>query len=304
MDKVAAYQCVLLSELPGVGPRGLARIVGAIRDRGWNLADFLQQPAAVYREEYRLPERAVWCLTRGRVAHEQRCAELADRLIEHGGMALLSGMRGYPRAWEQYLNLPPPLVFSLGDTALLELPAVAVLNSRTPSATAIAATRDIVARAAAEGFAVACGAMKLGHRVAAAAARALRAPRGIVLDPGRFYPLGDETPRDNLGLTAGHLRLDRTRTLVLSPFRLYNHAAPANGARRDALIAALADLVLCVEARAGGHMERLGLDMLARGKVVGNWLGQNRALVAAGGRALGPEDLRSGLRVLLPEEFE
>lgn len=301
MDKVTAYQCVLLSELPRVGPRGVARILATNRARHRSPDEFLRLPESAYREEYRLPPAAVECLSGGRAAYERHCERLAERFTGHGGVALILGGPGYPCAWEQYLRVPPPVVFALGDTDLLQLPAAAVLNSRTPSSDAIVATQAVIEIAAGEGFAVATGAMKLGHRVAAAAARAARAPRIIVLDRGLFAALGDETERDIFGLTSGHLRLDRTRTVVLSAFRLDNHAAPANGARRDALIAALADLVICVDARSGGHMEQLGLGMLARGKVVASWRGQNQALVAAGARMLDDRDLAAGLTLLLAE---
>jgi len=301
MDKVTAFQCVLLSELPQVGPKSLARILAVNRRRGRGLDEFFRLPEAIYRDDYGLPEAALECLGRRRSLYEQRCDMLAERFTGHGGVALVLGAAGYPRAWEQYLAAPPAVVFAIGEADLLEQPAAAVLNSRTPSAEAIVATRVVVETAAREDFAIASGAMKLGHRVAAASARAAQAPRIVVLDRGIFAALGDETERDIFGLTSGHLRLDRTRTLVLSPFRLNNHAAPANGARRDALIAALADLVILVEARPGGHMERLGLDMLARGKVVVSWRGQNHALVAAGARPLGEQDLAGGLAQLLAE---
>ncbi len=301
MDKISAYHCVLLSELPRVGPRGLARVLTINRAQGRALEEFFRLPEAVYRDPYRLSEEAVACLTLFRDQYERRCGMLAERFIEHGGHPLLLGAHGYPAVWEHYLKAPPPVVFALGDTALLQSPAAAVLNSRLPSSGAMVATRQIVEAAALGGFAVVSGAMKLGHRIAAASARAAQTPRVIILDRGLFAALGDETERDIFGLTSGHLRLDRTRTLVLSPFRLNNHAAPANGARRDALIAALADLVIAVEARSGGHMEQLGLDMLARGKTVVSWGAQNARLVAAGARALGPDDLQSGLATLLPE---
>jgi predicted Rossmann fold nucleotide-binding protein DprA/Smf involved in DNA uptake len=299
MDRLTALRAVLLSELPQVGARSIERIIALNRSLGRSLDQFVRLPPAALREEYKLPPEAVECLTRHRQAYEEHCASLADRLLRHGGEALLSSDPRYPQAWVQYLSHPPPLVYGFGDESLLQLPTAAVLNSRAPSAEAMIATRAVVERAARDGFCVASGAMKLGHRIAAASARAAQAARIIVLDRGLFAALGDETERDIFGLASGHLRLDRTRTLVLSPFRLRNHAAPMNGARRDALIAALADVVLCIEARPGGHMEALGLDMLARGKPVISWRGSNPALLAAGARALDERDLSGGLPALL-----
>lgn len=299
MERSTALHVVQLAELPRVGPKGMGRILSLNRALGRSLPQFFHLPAAVYEDQYHLAPAAVECLTRHRNAYEEHCAALAERLRGHGGLALLSGEADYPRAWVQYLSQPPPVVFALGDTALLQSPTAAVLNSRSPSVEAIIATRAIVERAARDGFCVASGAMKLGHRIAAASARAAQAARIIVLDRGLFAAVGDESERDIFGLASGRLRLDRSRTLVLSPFRLNNHAAPMNGARRDSLIAALADVVICVEARPGGHMEDLGLDMLARGKPVASWRGANRTLTAAGARSLEQHDLAAGLPLLL-----
>ena len=301
MDRQTAIHIVKLTELPHTGPKTLSRVLKLNRSLGRSLEQFFHLPAAAYRDEYRLSAPAVECLTQQRRAFDEHGSYLAQRLLDHGGQPLLCGDPEYPAAWIQFLAQPPPFVFALGDTALLQHPTAAILNSRSPSAEAIIATRRIVERAARDGFGVASGAMKLGHRIAAASARAALAARIIVLDRGLFAALGDETERDIFGLTSGHLRLDRTRTLVLSPFRLENHAAPVNGARRDALIAALAEVVLCVEARPGGHMEDLGLDMLARGKIVISWRGSNLTLVNAGARMLEERDLASGLPVLLED---
>lgn len=299
MDRQAAQHAVQLSELPHLGPKAQARVLDVNRALGRSLERFFHLPAAAYVDDYRLPPQAVACLTEHRGAYAEHCTALVERLAGHGGRALLRGEDDYPRAWVQYLALPPPVVFALGDTALLQQPTAAVLNSRSPSAQAIWATRLVVERASRDGFCVASGAMKLGHRIAAASARAARAARIIVLDRGLFAAIGDEGERDIFGLASGRLRLDRTRTLVLSPFRLCNHAAPMNGARRDSLIAALADAVILVEARPGGHMEHLGLDMLARGKPVACWHAGNPRLVAAGARPLEERDLATALPHLL-----
>jgi hypothetical protein len=46
-------------------------------------------------------------------------------------------------------------------------------------------------------------------------------------------------------------------------------------------------------------MEHLGLDMLARGKLVASWHASNPRLVAAGARPLEERDLATGLAFLL-----
>jgi predicted Rossmann fold nucleotide-binding protein DprA/Smf involved in DNA uptake len=85
--------------------------------------------------------------------------------------------------------------------------------------------------------------------------------------------------------------LNAEQTLVLSPFRLLDHASPRNGQRRDELIAALADVVVAVHARPGGEIERVCLEALDRGQCVLSWYGENAGLVAAGATVITEADL-------------
>ena len=92
------------------------------------------------------------------------------------------------------------------------------------------------------------------------------------------------------------------RTLVLTPFRPDDHAVPRSGRRRAALIAALADLVVAVQARPGGEIEQVCMRALARGQEVAVWQAHNPRLAAAGAaalvdRALAPTFARLAARV-------
>jgi hypothetical protein len=100
--------------------------------------------------------------------------------------------------------------------------------------------------------------------------------------------------RDPFGFGPGRAVLDAARTLVLSPFRLRDPAVARNGPRRDQLVAALADIVVAVDTRPGGQMERICFEALDRGQCVLSWLGRNVGLVAAGAVAIDEDDL-SGL---------
>ncbi|HUI26141.1 MAG TPA: hypothetical protein VL403_08665, partial [Candidatus Kryptonia bacterium] len=83
------------------------------------------------------------------------------------------------------------------------------------------------------------------------------------------------------------------------PFRLRDHAVARNGPRRDELVAALADIVVAVHARAGGEIERICFAALDRGQCVVSWQGENPGLVAAGAIAIDDSHL-GDLRAFLP----
>jgi len=89
------------------------------------------------------------------------------------------------------------------------------------------------------------------------------------------------------------MALDSAHTLVLSPFRLLDHAVARNGRQRDELIGALADILVAVHARPGGEIERVCLGALDRGQSVLSWYGENAGLVAAGATAIEEADLHS-----------
>jgi hypothetical protein len=74
-----------------------------------------------------------------------------------------------------------------------------------------------------------------------------------------------------------------------------DHASPRSGQRRDEIIAALADVIVAVNARPGGQMERVCLESLDRGQCVLSWYGENAGLVAAGATAIEEGDLSRGL---------
>jgi hypothetical protein len=121
----------------------------------------------------------------------------------------------------------------------------------------------------------------------------------IILDRGLFATFADANPYDAFGFGPCRSPLDTRSTLVLSPFRLNDHAVPRNGRRRDQLMAALADLVVAVSARPGGEIERICLQALDRGQSVLSWHGENRGIVAAGATPIDEEDLRAGLQQFL-----
>ena len=303
MDKEAALYAVMLSELPHVGDRLADRILACNRDRGHGLATFFRLPAAVVREIYRLPAETVAHLDAGAEAHRARCGWLLERLAAAGGDAWCAGDAAYPQRLARRLVPPLPVLYAVGAADVVERPTLAVLSSRMLSEHTVPATTAIAHAAAAHGLTLVGGGMKASYRVASVAARAAGAARVIVLDRGLFATFGARADRDPSGFGPGRAALDVTRTLVVSQFRLGDHASPRSGQRRDELVAALADVVEAVHAQPGGQIERVCLAALDRGQVVLSWYGENAGLVAAGATAIAEADLAE-LRRFVPSRAE
>lgn len=295
MDKDSGLHAVMLSELPQVGDKAADRILVLNRHRQHGLRTFFRLPEAVLREDYQLHSATVARLCGERADHESRCRWLFEQLLVAGGWVALCGDAEYvPRVGER-LTPPPVVLYGFGARAVLQVPKLAVLNSRAISEHGVSASLAVVQHAAAQGFALVTGGMKTGYRIAAVAGRAAAAPRIVVLDRGLFATFGARFDRDPFGFGPGRSALDAARTLVLSPFRLMDHGSPRNGQRRDEMIAALADIIVAVHARPGGQMERVCLEALDRGQCVLSWYGENAGLVAAGATAIEEKDLHTGL---------
>lgn len=300
MDHDARLAILLLAELPRVGERRLARLQTLARERQVSLAALTALAPAQLTGELRLPQVAVQRLTLEKAWHAAHVTALAQRL-EGAGIELCQPGEGlYPPGWMRRAAPPPPLATLYGNAALAWRPSIALLHSRLVSEASVQATLRIVAAAAAEGLALAVGGMKTPHRIAAATARSLGAARLIVLDRGVLAAFGSDLDRDPFGLGPTRGRFDADRTLVLSPFRPEDHAVPRSARRRDALLVALADIVIVVSARQGGEVERCALAALARGQHVLMWEDGSAALATAGAHRLDAVELANGLRRWLP----
>jgi predicted Rossmann fold nucleotide-binding protein DprA/Smf involved in DNA uptake len=251
--------------------------------------------------EYGLPAAARTRLERDRLWHTAHCRALVAHLAAAGAVVCQPGDRDYPRRWTERADPAPPFAYLYGAPELLACPSVALLMSRTVDELTVTATVRVARRAALEGLALVVGGMKATHRIAAVTARAAGAPRLVVLDRGLFAAFGGPLEFDPFGFGPGRARFDPSATLVLSVFRPHDHATPRSGRRRDALIAALGDLVVAVSARSGGEVERICLRALDRGQCVLSWQGNNSSLAAAGAIAIDERDVERGLRRFLAE---
>ena len=298
MNDEVALATVMLSQLPRVGEKIATRVLQLNVARGIDLPNWFRLPEATLRDAYGLPPAAVQRICREREAREREARELLERMGAGGVDVWLPDNARYPARWRTRLDPAPPIVFALGSPSVLAGETLAVLNSRTLSERAITTTIRVVQAAAGQGLVLVSGGMKATHRIPAVLGRAAPA-RAIVLDRGVLAAFGRHLDREPFGLGPGRAALDATRTLVLSPFRLRDHAVARNGPRRDELVAALADIVVAVHTRAGGEIERICFAALDRGQCVVSWQGENPGLVAAGAIAIDDSHL-GDLRAFLP----
>jgi len=300
MDNAAQVSLLTWAELPRIGDRSLHRVQAHARSRQLSLAALAMLPVARLAQELRLPAAAIRRLGEERAWHHRRCVALAARLTAAGAELCQPGDALYPTGWQRHAEPPPAVATLYGNVALAAQPNVALLHSRLVSEASVAATLRVVSAICADGLAVAVGGMKTPHRIAAATARALGAARLVVLDRGLFAAFGDDVGRDPFGLGPGRGQFNLERSLVVSAFRPDDHAVARSGRRRDALLTALADIVVAVSARPGGEIERCCRACLRRGQCVLVWEGGNLALLGDGAIPIAAADLGAGFRRFLP----
>jgi len=290
---ISVDDLIALRELPGVGERTVARLIERQLSGGPTLREILAAPAAELRQ-HRLPESAIARLRDRRRQHFDRCRGVNAELARAGGLAMAIDDALFPERL-MALEHPPPLLFLAGNSSLLRRPMVSVLLSRTIERHTLGGLQWIAQTAAAAGCVLATGGMKSSHRLAAIAGRAHGCRRIVVLDRGLLTTFAGDPTRDPFGCGPRKARLDRRRSLVLSPFRPHDHATAGHGRRRDQLIESLGEVVFVPSLRPGGEVERLCLHSLRRGKPVLTWVTETPSLRHAGARRVDAEILEAGI---------
>jgi DNA processing protein len=208
----------------------------------------------------------------------RRMSRSVDRVRRAGGQFFLSTQAGYPRALRDAHGLnAPPVLTVIGNTALLELEAGAVVGSRTPTRTGLElAQRCAIWLASRQRTVVSGGA----QGVDAAAHRAAIAATGttiVVLPQGLLdYPVSGGLA-EAIGL--GH-------AMLLSQFVPDAPWTTGAAVTRNATIAALSRIVCVVEPRSPGGSLKTGRDALRLGQSVLVHGGSGDALIREGARPL------------------
>lgn len=138
------------------------------------------------------------------------------------------------------LASPPGVLFSIGDLALLGRPVIAIVGTRRATAYGERTSRELASAFARAGACVISGMARgidaAAHRGALDAGGATAAVLGTGVDVP--YPVGHRALHTDIG----------RRGLLISEFPVGSSAGPGSFPRRNRIIAALASLVVVIEA--------------------------------------------------------
>lgn len=191
----------------------------------------------------------------------------------------------YPPALRE-LRHPPEILFTIGDRALLDRTVVAIVGTRRATAYGERMSREISSAFARSGACVVSGMARgidsAAHRGALTARGATAAVLGTGVDVP--YPVGNR---------ALHAAIARDG-LLLSEFPNGSRAGPGSFPRRNRIIAALASLVVVIEAPVKSGALLTVDHALALGRNVGVVPGAVDSPQSAGSNAL----MRDGAAVI------
>jgi hypothetical protein len=296
---------LLLHSVPYLGEKTLTRLLHTNARLRVAPEEFLALSALEWRTRYELDLRSIGYLE---VRHKEllvQSADLARVARAHDLHVLTCESMTYPQALERFDDAPPPILYALGDTELVNTGELrrrghftfAVGVSNGAAAETLVRQDQIAAGLVLAGGIPVTGHDRASYKRLALSAQRLNRPILYVLDRGLREALGSEFDRPPFA--AARIReavFDRQRDLALSPFRLDDHSLGANNRRRDRMIFALADLIVALDVKAGGVMEAECRRAHEQGRPV--WAAEggregNAALLAAGCVPLPPEAERA-----------
>jgi DNA processing protein len=229
----AAY--VALALTPGIGPSRLHAILEVCH----TATGAFSAPIELLRTIPGMTLAAAMAIRAGGVASGLRALEDTERL---GGRVLAPSDGEYPELLRN-IPEPPPVLFTLGEVALLQRPAVAIVGSRDHTAYGGEVARALAWGAASAGLAVVSGMARGLDAVAHDAALDAGGATIGVLGNG----LGVVYPSANRGL----YRRVAERGLLLTEFPPGERPTAGSFPRRNRLISGLARVTVVVEAAEG-----------------------------------------------------
>jgi predicted Rossmann fold nucleotide-binding protein DprA/Smf involved in DNA uptake len=289
------FACLMLHCVPYLGERAIYRVLKAHLPKSIPLENFFQQSRETYEQIYGLHRRSVDNLVHGRHTIQQQARQLLQKIERWGIKIMTPWDQSYPRRLSTGLENSPPLLYLRGDETLLSRPSATVVSSSGTSpyglGTALAAARTLIVA----GFTLVTSHYRdvynLSHQASLEAGR----PSIVVLDRGFLAHFTD------------HEWSPKSRNLELSVFRPQDSWIEHKSARRDQLIFALSDVVVAVELRPGGKIDRECRHALHQGRRVllafeGGSASSFRHLREAGAKTFNPGALPDSLHRLLEEQ--
>ncbi|MDO8587521.1 MAG: DNA-processing protein DprA [Armatimonadota bacterium] len=262
-DMTVAELALLLSRVPGLGPRGVYKTLTRT-DSG---PDVLACAVEDLRKCYGVSQSAAEFICENAPALREETRELAEKVAGLGIHVITVRDNLYPASLKAYQFHLPPVIYAYGNLNLLQERRFAIINSATITERGSAAARDIANLLIDEGLTLVTGHNNQPYQLMVLTAKKRGAPIVIVLDRGiisAFHGLLDWQP-----VTMARIwdpQFDPERDLVVSQFRLGDHWIGANSRLRDRMVFGLADVVIACEVRSGGVMEKECLFARERGR--------------------------------------
>jgi len=250
MDDLAGY--VALALAPSIGP---------VRLR--TLLDACNSPDGAFSAPFAflcsLPGFSRAAATSVRSVRRADGEQAIRRTEAAGGQILVPDAPAFPAALRDIPD-PPPLLFVIGEPALLERPAVAIVGSRDHSAYGAAVCCMVAERAARAGIVVVSGmARGLDARAHHAALDAGGTSIGVLGNGlGVIYPAANRALYDRM----------RRRGLLVTEFAPGERPHAGSFPRRNRLISGLARVTVVIEAAAGSGTLITVDSALAQGREV------------------------------------
>lgn len=260
---------LLLMETPEIGEKTTLSVLRRNAQAGRSADDFMGLSQRDLAQEYGIRRSiAVQILDSGSNARIDSLA--LHRVFMRAGVRVVTIMDAtYPVRLLDRMQDPPPVLLAYGNHALLNDRLFAVANSNGAREEALLAGDRAAEAALKEGWSLATGHNRVAWQRPALVMRRNGGRVCYVLDRGMLPGFGGDLSRALF--TAARIwgpAYDPSTDLTLSCFAPRAHGIAANNRRRDALIFALADIIMAGEIRTGGQMERECIAALRRGQRV------------------------------------
>lgn len=265
---------LLLHNTPHIGEKSLARLIRLTSQQRLRPEDLISHEAEALQERYEIHAAAALALKQG-AADPTSSAEMARVIRAHRIHLLSIESATYPTRLDRNDDAPPPLLYGLGNPALLahdyraEQFTFTVAVSNGASAEKLEELDALSTEVCAAGGIPVTGHDRPAYKRLALAAQRLDRPTVYVLDRGLREAMGPTFDRPLFAaarIRDAAFRADRD--LALSPFRIDDHSIGDHNRRRDSLIFSLSDLIIALDVRATGSMAENCLRAAQRGRPV------------------------------------
>ena len=221
----------------GVGTKSLHRIFEAVQSGALDINSISDLPFAELQNKTGLSSAA--CLELSEIGKDSHFNTEFEELKSKGCEVLHLQHQEYPAlVYQRLKNESPPIIFCLGDTALLNTPSVTIAGSRSASERSVALAKEISRRLAKAGKNIVAGYARGVDNAAHLGALEAGGSTTIVLSLGihHFEKKGDFNRLNEGG-----------RFLAISQFHPYEVWRGRNAMARSRLSVALSQAVVIVE---------------------------------------------------------